>query len=251
MKLNLFIFILLPLYIYAQNDNIEYHYKYKLYRINQNQTESDINKDVIDYVGINKVDTIDYELYVNNENAFFFANQKLSNDQSGGINFTEIIIQTNGIWYYDLKNSFLYNTVDFKNRKFSIKYNYNYINWHQSQEIENINGYNCKIATYTRSEELKDGYKKDYKITVWFSEEINTNAMPFGFVGLPGGIVKINFHDFTEAILDTKSQVYKKNKKNKNLNRLWEIVSPSEFENIQLEQSIKEKKFRGGGVDTE
>lgn len=241
--------MLFPLFLYAQNDNNEYYYKYKLYRINQNQTESNINKDVIDYVGINKVDTIDYELYINNENATFFANQKLSNDQSSGINFTEIIIQTNGSWYYDLKDSLLYNTVEFNNKKFSIKYDYNYIDWHHSQEVEIINGYNCKTATKSKNEELNNGEKRDYKITIWYSDDVSPNAMPFGFVGLPGGIVKINFNGFTEAILDKNNQDDKKKKKKGKSNILGNIVSPSEFEKIQLEHSIKEKELRGGGVD--
>lgn len=248
MKLILNICLLFPCFIFAQNNNIVYSYKYKLYKVKQNQTQSNINRDVIDYIGINKIDTIDYELQINNENATFLANQKLSNKQSEEINFAEIIIESNGSWYYDLKNYSLYNTVDFNSKKFSIVYEYNYIQWQLSQEVEEINGYKCKSATYSKNEELLNGEKRDYNITVWYSDKINQNANPFGLVGLSGGIVKINFNGFTEAILDEIKIDSSKKKKKKSYN-FGNIVSPIEFEKIQQEYSIKEKELKGSGID--
>lgn len=231
--------------MYAQNNN-EYYYKYKLYRVNQNQTQSSYNKDIVDYVGINKVDTIEYELHINKKEATFFANQKLYNAQMSGLDFAEIIIQSNGSWYYNLTDSVIYNTVDLNGKKFSIKYDYNYIDWRFSQEVVNIGGYNCKIATYSINEELMNGEKRDYNITIWYSDEINPNAMPFGFVGLSGGIVKINFNGFTEAVLGEYGQDKRKKVSPYSLGK---IVSLSEFENIQLDQSNRYRELRGGGVD--
>ena len=247
MKINLLLFLILPFIIHAQNDN-EY-YNYKLYRVNLTQGQAlNYNKDVVDYVGLNKVDTIDYELVINNKEATFSANQKLFNDQGGGLNFTEIIIQSNGNWYYDLADSVIYNTIALNGKKFSIKYDFDYIDWHYSQEVESIGGYLCKTATYSKKEELMNGEKRDYDITVWYSEEIGTNAIPFGFVGLSGGIVKINFNDFTEVILGEFG--HDKRKKIKSFN-LGNVVSITAYEDIQSEQLNKDKELRSGGVDTD
>jgi|GEM_PF-596094 len=247
MKLNLLLFIICPLFVIAQNNN-EYFYKYKLYRINvnQDQTQSNSNKDIVDYVGMNKTDTIEYELHTNKKESTFLAEQKLYNEQTGGLNFSEIIIQSNGSWYYNLADSAVYNTLDLNGRKISIKYDYNYIDWHYTQEVENIGGYKCKAAIYSRNEELMNGEKRDYNITVWYSDEINPNAMPFGFVGLPGGIVKINFNGFTEAVLAEFGHDKKKKTKSYSLRK---VVSLSEYENIQLEQSNKYRELRDNGVD--
>lgn len=245
MKLVLYLFMTLPFCVFAQDDNNEYYYRYKLYKLSKNK-ENIGNKDVIDYVGINKVDTIDYELTTNNENATFFAKEKLTNEQTDGLNFTEIIIQTNGSWYYDFKKSLFYNTIVFNNKSFDIKYEGNYLDWKLLQDVENVKGYNCNIAILTKNEQLKNGTNREYKTTVWFSKEINSNVMPFGFVGLPGGIVKINFNDFTEAILDNVKQVKSLRKKTYKLSN---VVTSVEFEKIQQNQFIKEQEIRKRGVD--
>lgn len=230
MKTILKLFSFFPLLLFAQNSNPTI-YTYKLYKITKpvNEVES-TNREIKDFIGINRLDTIEYEFSINLNYAVSKPLPKLNNDQGNfGIDLTSIIIDSYGTFDYDLTDSTFYNTKEYNGKKYSIKYNYNYINWKYDSTLETIKDLQCKKASYSKIENLKGGKTRKYVVTVWYSEEINPHVAPFGLSGLPGGIVKINFNNFSEVLLDTIRQPQKAVK-----------IKPTKFGKIITEEEFDE-----------
>lgn len=247
MKLILFFFFLwFSLAATAQENHVQ-HYEYKLYRVLKTDANAQSNRNSNAFIETNKMDTLIYNLLIDKERASFRADEKISNSQIEEIDFSELMIESFGSYFYDFADSVIYNTKEFNGRKFSIKHGFDYIDWQMSSETEILNGYNCKIATYTQKEKLRNNKERDYTITVWFSDEVNSDATPFGLVGLPGGIIKINFNRFVEAILSQEN--FKSDYKAIQFDRLGKVLSQEEYDTMREQYFLNQREFRGGGVD--
>lgn len=141
----------------------------------------------------------------------------------------------------------IYNSQDFYGNNYNIKHAFNSIKWNYSSKEEVVYGYKCKIATFISMEEDRNGNEIEDVTTVWYSDQVSSNSIPFGLTGLPGGIVKINFNGFTEAVLITQ-RLGEKNEKIKPL-RKGKIVSLDEFEKMESEYSQKRDEMYRGNVD--
>lgn len=243
MKKIALVFLILPVLMLAQSTQLSV-YKYYLVFDQEKDTE-EMDMKTINYLGMNRMDTITYQLEFTPEKANFQPVLKLNNDQFDGLNFAEIMVEAMGSYFYDFKEAKVYHLQSLNDKTYSIKSDFDKINWEFLDEEEMIYGYLCKKAIYVESETLRDGRKRQVKTTVWFSEELNHQSIPFGLTGLPGGIVKVNFNDFAEIVF---SELNPSRKRFRPL-KLGKIVSQEEYNQMQEDYSTAVRKQRNEGVE--
>lgn len=195
MKKTLLFFVLLPFVLWAQNNQVT-TYNYKWFVIKKDSAS------YLDQISVNRYDTIDYEFTLGATHAVLNPVVKLNNTQEvGKIDYRKITIDVNGVYDYDFTHSIFYNTKEFNGKKISVKHEYNYLDWKFEDVQEIINGYQCKKAFYSKTENLGNDQVREYTITVWYSDALTPHLAPFGLTGLPGGIVKINYNNHNEVLL--------------------------------------------------
>lgn len=245
MKKILLCLVLLPMVLLAQNDNpTTYLYKWSV--IPKESAEASSN---LDQIGDNRFETIDYEFTLGSAYAVLNPVVKLNNTQAiGKIDFAQMTIDENGVYDYDLTNSVFYNTKEFNGKKISVKYDYNYLDWKFEDAQEIINGYHCKKAVYSRTYTLRNDQVREYTITVWYADVLNPHLAPFGLTGLPGGIVKINYNDYSEVLF--AGEISSKKKRKIKPNKLGQIISKETYD-IMLEEYVKNFQLQreNRGVD--
>ncbi len=146
-------------------------------------------------------DVIQYELKMNNFQGKFTPIEKINNSQSLQFNFNSAFIKTQGEFFFDNRNKEVQNKKDFANNSYIVEYPFTFYDWKIEEEEEVILNYNCKKAVYQKTDL---GLKEDkiYTITVWYDESFNSDIAPFGLHGLPGLVVKVNFNNNYEVLLD-------------------------------------------------
>lgn len=229
MKKTLLFLVLLPFALWAQDNQVT-TYNYKWFVMQENSDEAYDN--ILDRLGDNRFDTIDYEFTLGATHAVLNPIVKLNNSQAvGKIDYAKITIKNNGVYDYDFTNSLFYNTKEFNGKKISVKHEYNYLDWKFEDVQEIINGYQCKKAIYSRTETLRNDQVREYTITVWYSDALTPHLAPFGLTGLPGGIVKINYNDYSEVLL--AGEISSKKKRKLKPNQLGQVVTLEEYNQMQ------------------
>jgi len=187
----------------AQNMEVDY-----LVQINTNDT--DLQKEAV------------FKLRINNDNSLFYNTTKLENSyvhQERVVNVQQKK-DVNVVWFENSKTDFTYNQkyfTDFDNdsiifnsnvftRKIIIKDTYKNLNWELSENSKDsiILGYKCQKATTKFRGRTYEAY---------FTTEIETNAGPWKFHGLPGLIMSVKSLDDYFIINATKYQLKKENNK--------------------------------------
>lgn len=193
-KLITFIFIFLSVHLLSQEN-----YNYFSYDIINQHKES--NK-ILDGIISKSSDTIQYELFFSEFKTLFIPISKLNNSQESLVDLNNVFIETQGEFFYDELNKIVENKKNTLGKSFIITKDFNEIVWEKTDEIEIINGFSCKKAIYKKVEFNSKGEERIYLITAWYDEDFNYNISPFGLVGLEGLIVKIDFNNVYQVLLD-------------------------------------------------
>ncbi len=190
------IFILLYTQAYTQNTV----FNYKLYSIADNTNIHKLNNKFGISIS-NQNDTVEYKLLFNGQEGLFTAIDKLNNSQTKDLSFIDVFKKTQGDFYFNHETKSIENSRESSMKHWIITSPYSQINWVITDEIEEIAGKLCKKAIYTK-EDYGLRETKIYTTTVWFIENSAYTVAPFGLMGLNGLIVKANFNNRFEVILD-------------------------------------------------
>lgn len=195
MKINLVTIFSIILFVLSElsiGQEIPNYFAYNVSRIVEDtaKSSSSVWNDLIE----TDLGDIQYELKVNEHHTLFLPIEKINNSQSAVINFNQLFQNTQGKFYYDHISKLVENQKSFGGKNFIVEHSFDHYEWKTSESIETVLGYECKKAVYTR---IDLGLKTDkiYQITVWYDENFDQNIAPFGLVGLPGLIVKVNFNN--------------------------------------------------------
>ncbi|OYQ46787.1 hypothetical protein CHU92_01330 [Flavobacterium cyanobacteriorum] len=180
------------------------------YLVQINTNDADLQKEAL------------YKLKVNNKNSLFYniTNLKDSYVHQERVIKVEQKKDVNVVWFENFKTDFIYNQqyfTDFTNdsiifnsnvftRKIIIKDTYKNLNWELSETSKDsiILGYKCQKATTKFRGRTYEAY---------FTPEIETNAGPWKFHGLPGLIMSVRSLDNYLIISATKYQLKKESSK--------------------------------------
>lgn len=194
-----------------------------------------------------KSDTIEYIFEIDDNKGRFYPILKLNNSQQDTkLDLNEIFVRTEGEYYYDFEKHIFENKKLTLGRTFIVDIKEDSLKWNISDESTPCFNYSCKKATLTRIEKgLTE--EKQYKITVWYTNDVPYDIAPFGLVGLNGLIVKINFNGNTEVIIK-KMFINDSPKKIKPFPS-GKRLSSYEYNLIIQEQLDKYRRIRDSGVD--
>lgn len=147
-------------------------------------------------------DPIDYTYQINNNKAFFYPIFKINNAQTAQIDLLELSAKTLGEYFYDYDQKLIENKIEILNKEYIVTSNFDDLHWIDTNESENINGYQTKKYITKRKEK---GLTKDkiYTTTIWIDDSYPQDVAPFGLMGLKGLIVKVNFNGGNDLILQT------------------------------------------------
>lgn len=169
-------------------------YNYFIFNVSKIENESvSMSSKYSDLIETNPSD-IQYEMKLIDDEALLIPIEKLDNSQIYKYNLNTAFINSQGKFYYNNKTKTIENKKIHANKSYIVESTYNNYDWKIDNTIVNVLGRDCKKAVYERTELGLKGDKK-YTITVWFDENFGKNIAPFGLVGLPGLIVKVNFNN--------------------------------------------------------
>ena len=235
-----FIFFSQVLYSQSQYNN----FIYDVYKT----TKSDIKlPENLDGIVQQKSDTIEYIFELKDNKGRFYPTLKLNNSQQGSkLNLNEIFVKTEGEYYYDFENQIFENKKHALGQTFIVDIKKDSLKWDISNEIIPCFNYSCKKAVLTKTEK---GVSKinEYKITVWFTDDVPYNIAPFGLLGLNGLIVKVNFNGNTELIL--KKMYFNNNPKKIKPFPSGKRLSSYEYDLIIQKYLDRYRNYRNNSVD--
>lgn len=192
-------------------------------------------------------DTIEYLYAINKDLAKFYPIPKIDNSQQKSkVNLTEIFVKSEGQYYYDYKNQIFENERITSGQTYIVEINKDSLKWELFDEAIPCFEYSCKKAVLTR---IEKGITKtkEYKITVWYTNDLPYTVEPFGLIGLNGFIVKINFNGNTEAVL--KKMFIKKKPDNIKPFTSGIKISTHDYNKMIDEKLDRYRKYQNQGVD--
>ncbi|QES91468.1 GLPGLI family protein [Empedobacter brevis] len=183
--------------IYSQTKD-GYLLSYNLYNLNTKNIDKKFS-----HLIKSENDTIKYTLNFDGNSGLFTQVVKIDNSQIKQINMNDVFAKSQGNFYFDNSNQIIENKKESFNKSYVIISGYNDINWdlYIDNSNESILGYNCKKAVYKK---IVHGLNEEkiYTITAWYSDDFSDNIAPFGLMGLNGLVLKVNFNNSYEVILD-------------------------------------------------
>lgn len=187
-----------------------------------------------------ETDSIDFEMIYKKGRSLFYSIEKIDNSKLFQISMHEVFRKSQGEFFYDNATRKAENKKESNGQPVIISYGFDEIKWEITDKTEIINDRLCRIAVHRRIEEGRNG-PREMVTVAWVDETHPQDIAPFGLVGLKGLIVKVNFNNNYEALLDTIST--KKNKKIAAF-KSGKRISLKDYY-AALEQLMQERRNRG------
>lgn len=218
-KISILIFYFYLNFSFSQSIICEYIFTPNIKYINEKIKSKDSSA-VYKNININAFSNIKYILHHSNNNSIFFSSS--NNLLFDNIEFSDNDIYKNtkisdftSITFKDFKNKNSLQREYILDKKFIIVDSLQKYNWVVKNEIKNINGIECQLATTV------DCFNNN--IEAWFTLSVPISNGPSIYHDLPGLIIEINSKDFTFNL--SKLKFFKKlidikfDEKGKNINQ--------------------------------
>ncbi len=188
-----------------------------------------------------KIGDAKYILKFNDSLAVFEEEQKMisNHDNELAYKLSKIFVGYYGKIYYDLINGLTLSEREVLGTDLLIERKISDYNWIISKEKIKINDIICFKATTNLKEEGRNGIKH-IEIVAWFAPDINVNAGPDGFFGLPGLIIQI---EKGKILTTLKSLKFSEENVEITIPENNKIMTNDEFQTLMKDMALNRRKY--------